>query len=132
MNRTSLPVAAGIICIVVGALSLIGGFFMSLFFSVMSASTYWEGTISSENVSVIAWVLFLPYLVVCVLSIVGGVFALRRKTWGLALTGAICCLLTWWAWMAGVAAIILVVLSKKEFSHAHPADSVTVIHPPVS
>lgn len=130
MNRTSLPVAAGIICIVVGALSLIGGFFMALFFSVMATSTNWDGSITSDNINAIVWILFFPYLVISVLTIIGGIFALRRKTWGMALTGAICCLLTWWAWMAGIAAIVLVALSKKEFNQVKPAESVTVIQPP--
>jgi hypothetical protein len=131
MNRTSMPVAAGIICIVVGALSLIGSFLAALFFSVMTNSTYWDGTITAESASAIVWAIFLPYFIICVLAIIGGVFALKRKIWGLALTGAICCLLTWWAWMAGVAAIVLVALSKKEFNQVKTEETVTVIRPPL-
>jgi hypothetical protein len=130
MNRTSMPVAAGIICIVVGALSLIGSFFLALFVSVMTTSTYWDGTITAESASAIAWAIFFPYFIICVLAIIGGVFALRRKMWGMALTGAICCLLTFTV-LAGVAAIVLVALSKKEFNQVKTEESVTVIHPPL-
>jgi len=132
MNRTFLPVAAGIICIVVGALSLIGGFLMSLFFSIMSTTSYWDGSINSENVNAVVWALFSPYFIICVLAITGGILALRRKLWGFALAGAICSLLTWWAWMAGVAAIVLVVLSRKEFNQVKAGEPVTVINPPFS
>jgi hypothetical protein len=131
MNRTSLPVAAGIICIVIGALSLIGSFFVALIFSVMTTSAYWDRPVSSSFAGAIVWVIFFPYFIICVLAIIGGVFALRRKTWGLALTGAICCLLTCWAWIAGVAAIVLIALSKKEFIQVNTAESVTVTQPPL-
>jgi hypothetical protein len=131
MNRTSLPVAGGIICIVVGSLSLVGSLFLTLIVSIMTTSAYWDGPMSSSYAGAFVWVLFIPYFVICVLAITGGVFALRRKTWGLALTGAICSLLTWWGWIFGVAAIVLIAVSKKEFIQVNTAESVTVIPPPL-
>jgi hypothetical protein len=131
MNRTSLPVAGGIICIVIGSLSLIGSLLFALIVSIMAASAYWDGPMSSNYAGAFVWVVFIPYFVICVLAITGGVFALRRKTWGLALTGAICCFMTGWAWIFGVAAIVLVAVSKKEFIQVNAAESVIVIPPPL-
>ena len=52
-------------------------------------------------------------LIVSILAIVGGIYALRRKNWGMALTGSIAALVC----MAplGIAAIVLVALSKEDF-----------------
>jgi hypothetical protein len=59
------------------------------------------------------------------IAIAGGIFALRRKVWGLALAGAICAVYPAHPWgpekfspLLGLLAIVLVVLSKKEFSRA--------------
>ena len=58
-----------------------------------------------------------------VLAILGGISALRRRVWGLALAGAICAVFPphfyarlIWTPVLGVVAVVLVVLSKSEFS----------------
>jgi hypothetical protein len=53
-----------------------------------------------------------------VLGIVGGVFALKKKLWGLALAGAIAGNLTFP--LCGIPAIIFVTLAKPEFSAKKP------------
>jgi hypothetical protein len=61
----------------------------------------------------------LIWLAASVLAIVGGVLAIKRKNWLLALTGtaaSIICL----PMILGVAATILVALSKKEFKTWSP------------
>jgi hypothetical protein len=52
-------------------------------------------------------------IILAILSLVGGIFALQRKMWGLALAGSIGAFLT--AIILGIPAIILIALSKKEF-----------------
>jgi hypothetical protein len=52
------------------------------------------------------------------LGIVGGVYALKRKHWGLALAGAIAGSITFFP--CGIPAIIFVTLGKEEFSAAGP------------
>jgi hypothetical protein len=52
------------------------------------------------------------------LGIVGGVYALKRKHWGLALAGAIAGSITFFP--CGIPAIIFVTLGKDEFSAAGP------------
>jgi hypothetical protein len=44
---------------------------------------------------------------------VGGIYALKRKVWGLALAGCICALIG--PWILGIPAIIFVALGKNEF-----------------
>ena len=55
-----------------------------------------------------------PLIVIGVVAIVGGVYALRRRIWGLALAGSICALMGPWA-ILGILAIIFVALGKSEF-----------------
>lgn len=52
------------------------------------------------------------------LGIVGGVFALKRKKWGLALAGAIAGTVTFFP--CGIPAIIFVSMGKEEFTAAEP------------
>ena len=59
------------------------------------------------------------------IAIVGGIFAIRRRVWGLALAGAICSIVPphpWgfliWTPVLGILAVVFVVSSKSEFSRA--------------
>ena len=49
-----------------------------------------------------------------VIALIGGIFALRRRIWGLALTGGICAIIT--AAPLGILSIIFVSLGKQEFA----------------
>jgi uncharacterized membrane protein HdeD (DUF308 family) len=59
------------------------------------------------------------FVLVGILGIVGGVFALRKKNWGVALAGAIAGCVTFFP--CGIPAIIFVTLAKPEFSARRPA-----------
>jgi len=48
-----------------------------------------------------------------VLAIVGGVFGIRKRLWGLALAGSIAAFLTFW--LCGIPAIIFTAIGKSEF-----------------
>jgi len=54
----------------------------------------------------------VPLLVLGIIAIVGGVSALRRKSFGLSLAGAICALPSY---IFGILAVIFVALGKREF-----------------
>jgi hypothetical protein len=54
----------------------------------------------------------VPIFALGVVAIVGGVSALRRRSFGLSLAGAICALPSH---ILGILAIIFISLSKKEF-----------------
>ncbi len=117
MKKTWMPLTAGILEIVAGAiylivslvllmLGLIGGGLVELLAPQSS-------TISPGVPFWIFTVIAIPLIILGVLAVVGGTFALRARNWGWALTGAIISLLT--SWVLGIPAIIFTVLSKDEF-----------------
>jgi len=103
MNRKWMPIAAG-------TLTIIGGL---TFFVSVSLWAFW------------------PLVVPSIFAIVGGVYAWERRKWPIALAGSISALFTLlfmstimrdyrseWFWaltLIGIAAVVLTVLSRKEF-----------------
>jgi len=118
MVRTWMPVTAGILSIIAGAVSLLGTLFLVLAFTAYYVV---DGVSSLEYpISVVGTAIFAPFFLLSVVAIAGGIFALKRKFWGLALAGAICAVLTILAWPLGAAAIVLLALSKHEFNSLPP------------
>jgi hypothetical protein len=103
MERTWKPTTAGILDIVAGVLQLIIGIGVAVL-----------GGVGGAFIGM-AWLSALgaPLIVFGIVAIVGGIFALRRKIWGLALAGSICALIG--PWILGIPAIIFVILGKGEF-----------------
>lgn len=58
--------------------------------------------------------LFLVILLLSLVSVIGGIYALRRTNWGWALAGSICSSLV----ILGIPALILIIGSKQEFIRA--------------
>ncbi len=103
MSKKWMPIAAG-------TLTIIGGL---TFFVSVSLWAFW------------------PLVVPSIFAIVGGVYAWERRKWPIALAGSISALFTLlfmnsimrdyrseWFWalmLIGIAAVVLTVLSKKEF-----------------
>jgi hypothetical protein len=121
-NQTWKPVAAGICSIVGGALGIMSGLAAAIFgmwsSSVISGMSGMWGTESHMmpwGAAPFAW-FGLPALILGALAIVGGIFALRRRLWGLSLAGAICATLTPISFILGVPAIVFIALSHDEFS----------------
>ena len=63
------------------------------------------------------------------IAIAGGILAIRRKVWGLALAGAICAIVPphpWgyliWTPALGILAVVLVALSKNEFGRGSKSE----------
>ncbi len=59
---------------------------------------------------------FIFAMVFALLAIVGGVFAMKRKQWGVALAGAIASLLAFFP--CGVAATVLIIQAYNEFQES--------------
>ncbi len=119
MDTRWMPTVAGILSIVAGALSLAGGLIAAIILTVVvTVSNNQPQNLGFAAVAI--WIVAIPFLAISAVAIAGGVFALRRKLWGLALAGAICTLFTLWAWILGIAAIVLIILSKNEFDHLYP------------
>jgi hypothetical protein len=100
MDKTWKPVAAGTVSIITGMF------------------TAWYRT--SELIRVGSGPIGIA---IGLIAVAGGIFAIRRKAWGLALAGAACAVVPahpWgaliWTPLLGIVAVALVVLSKNEFT----------------
>jgi len=104
MERTWKPTAAGILAIIAGALHVILGIILA----AIGGLTFFLPLTALFGI---------PFLILGLIAIVGGVYALRREAWGLALAGAICAsvpVIAPWN-ILGLLAIIFVSLGKGEF-----------------
>jgi hypothetical protein len=102
--NTCKPTPAGILSIIAGVLAIIFAFTMFHRHEVIGLLNHggrWR-----------VWGIIA--LLMGIMSIIGGVFALMRKAWGAALAGAITALYPYGIF--GILAIIFIALSKGEFS----------------
>jgi len=132
-NRGGLLSAGGVLSIVAGISQIISGSFLAalaffpdyaffiysqhllfrMLFMPFLPDAWWETFISGVFGGP-GPVLFLMCAgVLGVVAIVGGISAIRRKRFGLSLTGAICALPSV---ILGILAVIFVALGKREFS----------------
>lgn len=119
--QTWMPVAGGILSIVAGSLGLIAIAFLITFGATFGADIardvldslgFWEAGIPLTIIGLVA----IPFVLINVVAIVGGVYAIRRRLWGLALAGAVCTLIP--SQLLGIPAIIFVAISRREFSQS--------------
>jgi hypothetical protein len=123
-GRSGLLTAGGILSIIGGALEVIGGGIMvglaiahrELFRLV--GHGVWGGTpgifLGPFGAVDLIWLIIVgvPIFALGIVAIVGGVSAIRRKSFGLSLAGAICALPSV---ILGILAIVFVALVKREF-----------------
>jgi TM2 domain-containing membrane protein YozV len=109
-EKTWKPTAAGILCIIGGAIGLLLCLFWALIALVLMGDPSVEGELSIDAPIVKFWVFGG---IAITIAIVGGICALRRRIWGLALAGSICALVGFG--IPGILAIIFVVRGKREF-----------------
>ena len=98
MHKTRKPTVAGILNIISAVFVLGQGFGCLLQWHLVEAR-----------------ILFPVIVIAGILAIVGGIYAIRRKIWGLALAGSICATLSLYTFYLGILAIIFIALSKNEF-----------------
>jgi hypothetical protein len=121
-GRSGLLTAGGVLSIVAGALQVIGGAIMALMTMVITIPVRWAlipwhpGDWWRPIMPVMPFGLIiigvLLIIALGIVAIVGGVSALRRRSFGLSLAGAICALPSG---ILGILAVIFVSLSKGEF-----------------
>ncbi len=120
-SRDGLLTAGGILSIIGGTLEVIGGVIMvvltigtrillRLALLPFTPGDWLEHVITVAPIWLI--IVGVPILVLGIIAIIGGVSAIRRKSFGLSLAGAICALPSN---ILGILAIIFVSLSKREF-----------------
>jgi hypothetical protein len=109
MEKTWKPTVAGILAIIAGSLQVIIGIAVATVSGIGGAligigwlTGWWGAAISA------------PFIILGIIAIVGGIYALKRRIWWLALVGSICALIGPW-FILGILAIIFVSLGKGEF-----------------
>jgi hypothetical protein len=106
-KKTQLSLAAGIIDIAAGGFSVVSMLGVVVFLFIMAGS--------EEEMPFFVMLLPLAMLVPGVMAIVGGIFALRRRSWVMALIGSIALIVTSSMSIPGVAALVLTVMAREEF-----------------
>ncbi len=116
--KTWKPTAAGILAIVAGGV----GAAEWIAVAVLGISVWgWLSLDSLADLRGILVALIATVITIGIVAVVGGIFALKRKRWGLALAGSICAIFSFVLIPVlvnvplAIAAIVLVVLGKGEF-----------------
>jgi len=117
MRDTWKPLAGGILSIVAGALAVGCGLFLLLLGGALSGFMATPGV--PDRLFLLMYPIMgavsLPVFVLGAIAIAGGACAVRRRTWPLALTGAICALFLPQVGILGILAIVFIVMGKDEF-----------------
>jgi len=104
--------AAGILSIAMGSVAFVAVFLFGLFIWAVSdglSVAFGGGNTPGYLIFLVTLLFALPSIV----TIIGGILALKRKRWGLVLAGTICNLL--YFNILGIPALILIINSKKDF-----------------
>ena len=114
MDNKWMSTTAGILCIVAGALSLVGLIVayvgLAIFGSFMPMMPYWQWD-APRWLPVAIAAIGIPSLLLDVLAIIGGIFALKRRHWGVCLAGAIAAVFS--SFFLGVVALIFIITGKN-------------------
>jgi len=108
MEKTWKPTTAGILSIVAGVFGLIAAIVVGVIGGTIA------GLEEIPGLGTLFAAIAIPLIILAIVAIVGGIYALKRRIWGLALAGTICSLFS--VWLLGIPAIIFVILGKSEFS----------------
>ena len=111
-SKTALPIVAGILTLVSGVCKLLGILVVLVIGLIFAAAPRVSDRV---HPGFIFAVIGLFLLVTGVLAVVGAVYNLRRKNWGLSLAGAIAAFLPFN--LLGLASIILMAVSRNEFEN---------------
>jgi len=111
VKRTALPTIAGVINIIIGSLNLLGIIGIGIAIGVIS---------SAAGVDVIVlpilWSVIIALSILGLPSLIGGIYALQRKNWVIALIGSIASFLIWN--VIGLIPLILIIISRDEFGNS--------------
>jgi len=124
MSRTWRPTTAGIINLVCGTFLLIGSFAIFSMWDTPPTATSFagyvmysmgqSGTPDISYVNTVIVVIGLACMVPGIISILGGIYSIKRQIWGMALAGSISSFM--YLLFFGLPAVVLTVMSKREFS----------------
>ena len=113
-----MPLTAGILDLVAGIPALIIGIVLAASLGMLGALIGGLGGV--PGVGAIMGAIAVPLIIFAIIAIVGGVFAIRKRTWWLALVGSIFAFLAGLplilpAIFLGIPAIVFTIMGKKHF-----------------
>ena len=115
MAEGNKPKAAGILNIIAGAFTLMGFIILLIAIPITSGAFNIPGTDAIPAfVPTILWIIAIPTLAIGVLILIGGIYALQRKNWGLALAGSILAIIGPIT-VLGILSTIFIAISKDDF-----------------
>jgi len=121
MEKTPRPTIAGILNIISGSFGLLVSFSLFLLVFVSNVDFEYYPGVFPEVISAAAVFAAIISLLVSLLILVSGIYALERRYWGLSLAGSIAaamgCLLL------GIPALVLIAISKDEFDGARAPEN---------
>lgn len=122
VKKTWMPAAAGILILICGVIGLTRVIFLwrfnvtfgQEFFSLRVILLWFNTTFGQEFFSLPVVDFFsYPTAPADIAAIYAGYYTIKRRMWPLSLIGALCAVFGWW--LPAIPAIILVILSRKEF-----------------
>jgi len=121
VKRTWKPITAGILNMISGIFFLIGGITIvsagkpmaTMVAGYVMYSMELSGTPITPFITATIAVLATALIILGAMSILGGIFSIKRSVWGLALAGSMSTLIS--LAPLGVPAVVFTALSKKEF-----------------
>ena len=105
MERTWRGTWAGILAIIAGGIGIGVGAFVTVMGGTIGALAGLGGMLAALGAAPIG---------LGIVALIGGIFALRRRAWGFALTGAILACICFLP--VGILAVIFVFMGKREFA----------------
>ena len=118
-QKTAMPVAGGVLVLLGGIIGIIMGLITVVLAGLLSD---WMGMYDGyvSEVTGIMLVLGIVGIVLCLVAIIGGAFAMMRKMWAMSLIGAICLIIGgiftgYIPIIFGIIGVILIGISKAEF-----------------
>ncbi len=117
-KKTWMPTAAGVLAIIVGTASVVEWVAVAVL-GILAWG--WLGMGGLLGLGGIVATVVTIMIIIGIVAIMGGVLALKRRRWGLALAGSICAFFSFFFIPVflnvplAIAAIVLVVMGKREF-----------------
>lgn len=111
-----MPTASGVLNIVSGGTSLLNSLVVCAVIIVARVDISFFDFKGEFGLLVAIFTIYFAYgavtLILGIISIVGGILTLKRRSWGWALAGSICSLPS----IAGIIALVFTIMGKSEFS----------------
>ena len=117
MKKTWMPEVAGVLDFTSGLISLAVALFLTAVNVSIGDVMDFAGVSQwlPFNFLGILWAVAVLFFIICGgVALAGGIIALRRRTWGLAVTGSVVASFPWF--LLGITAVALTALATDEFA----------------